>query len=138
MASLCRVRRGRKPSTLSHYRSIVKAHLLPAFGGMRLEHVTTPMIERWLRESSGTAPTRLKNLIVLHEIFRRARKIWGLPVNPAADVEKPPVRSGGDINVFSPEEVWALVRAAATEEDAAIFLAGAFTGLRMGELLALR
>jgi integrase len=40
--------------------------------------------------------------------------------------------------VFSPEEVMALARAASSEQDAAIFLAAAFTGLRRGELLALR
>jgi integrase len=40
--------------------------------------------------------------------------------------------------VFSPEEVWALVRAADSEQDRAIYLTAAFTGLRMGELLALR
>jgi integrase len=40
--------------------------------------------------------------------------------------------------VFSPEEIWALVRAATSELDAAIFLTAAFTGLRRGELLALR
>ena len=37
-----------------------------------------------------------------------------------------------------PEEVWALVRAAADERDAAVYLTAAFTGLRMGELRALR
>ena len=55
-----------------------------------------------------------------------------------ADVEKPPLPRSGDIEVFSPEEVWALVRAADSEQDAAIYLTAAFTGLRMGELLALR
>ncbi len=44
----------------------------------------------------------------------------------------------GDIQVFSPEEVWALVRASASEQDGVLFLTAAFTGLRMGELLALR
>ena len=39
---------------------------------------------------------------------------------------------------LQPEEVWALVRAAESEQDAAIFLTAAFTGLRLGELLALR
>ena len=38
----------------------------------------------------------------------------------------------------SPEEVWALVRALDSEQDAALFLTAAFTGSRMGELLALR
>jgi integrase len=40
--------------------------------------------------------------------------------------------------VFSPEEVCALVRAAGSEQDGTVFLTAAFTGLRMGELLALR
>jgi integrase len=48
------------------------------------------------------------------------------------------MRPSGDIAVFSPEEVWALVRAADSEQDRAICLTAAFTGLRMGELLALR
>jgi integrase len=64
--------------------------------------------------------------------------VWGIPVNPLGRVEKHPVRSSGDIQVFSPEEIWALVRAAASELDGALFLTAAFTGLRMGELLALR
>jgi integrase len=53
-------------------------------------------------------------------------------------VEKHPMRASGDIQVFSPEEIWALVRAAGSEQDGALFLTAAFTGLRMGELLALR
>jgi integrase len=64
--------------------------------------------------------------------------VWGLPLNPVADVEKPPLSRSGDIDVFSPEEVWALVRTEASEQDAAIYLTAAFTGLRRGELLALR
>ena len=40
--------------------------------------------------------------------------------------------------MFSPEEVRALVRAAADEQDGAILLTAGFTGLRRGELLALR
>jgi integrase len=63
--------------------------------------------------------------------------VWGLTVNPAVDVERPPLASSGDIEVFSPDEVWALVRAAASEQDSAIFLTAAFTGLRRGELHAL-
>jgi integrase len=74
----------------------------------------------------------------MHGIFKRARKLYGLPLNPVADVEKPPARQSGDIDVFSPEEVMALVRAAASDQDAAIYLTAAFTGLRRGELLALR
>jgi integrase len=67
-----------------------------------------------------------------------ARKLNGLPINPAADVERPSPRRTGDIEGVSPEEVMAVVRAAASKQDAAIFLTAAFSGLRRGELLALR
>ncbi|MBV8944389.1 MAG: tyrosine-type recombinase/integrase [Solirubrobacterales bacterium] len=79
-----------------------------------------------------------KLLIQLHGIFRRAQMVWGLEANPVARVEKHPMRASDDIQVFSLEEVWALVRAAGSEQNGAIFLTAAFTGLRMGELLALR
>ena len=130
--------RGRKLSTLRGYRSAIGAHLLPAFGAMPVEAVTTQEIEGWLGGFAGSARTRNKLLIQLHGILRRARKVYGLSGNAAAEVEKFPQRPSGEIDVFSPEEVWALVRVAASEQDAAIFLTAAFTGLRMGELLALR
>jgi integrase len=129
--------RGRKPSTLRGYRSTLNAHLLPAFGSMPVEGVSTDVIERWLAGFDGSVRMRNKLLIQLHGILRRARKVYGLSGNAAAEVEKFPQRRTGDIDVFSPEEVWALVRAAAGPLDAALFLTAAFTGLRMGELLAL-
>ena len=75
---------------------------------------------------------------MLHGIFQRARRVYGLQVNPVIDVEKPPTRRSDGIEVYSPEEVMALVRAADSEQDAAIYLTAAYTGLRRGELLALR
>jgi integrase len=65
-------------------------------------------------------------------------KVWGLPRNPVADVERPRYRVSDDVDAFSPEEVLALVRAAASDQDAAMFMTAAFTGLRTGELLAHR
>jgi integrase len=130
--------RARKPSTIVGYRSIVRATLLPAFGEQRLEDVSTPMIEAWLASVGGAASSRRKALVLLHGIFQRARKVYGLRFNPVADVEKPTQERSGDIEVYSPEEVMALVRAARSEQDAAIFLTAAFTGLRRGELIALR
>jgi integrase len=131
--------RERKPSTLVDYRSALRAHLVPAFGEKPIESITTEDIEAWRRSLVGLS-NRSKNklLIQLHGVFRRAQMVWAIQVNPLARVEKHPMRPSGDIQVFSPEEVWALVRAAASEMDGAIFLTAAFTGLRMGELLALR
>jgi len=114
--------RARKPSTLVDYRSALNAHLLPAFGALELESVTPELIDAWRRGLTGLS-NRSKNklLIQLHGIFRRAQMVWGLQANPLTRVEKHPMRASGDIQVFSPEEVWALVRAAASEQDGAIF-----------------
>jgi integrase len=131
--------RGRKSSTLCGYRSAINAHLLPAFGEMLpVEDVTTEAIERWVAAFEGSARSRNKLLIQLHGILARAKRVYGLPVNAAAEVEKSPQRSSGDIDVFSPEEAWALVRSAGSEQDGAVYPTAAFTGLRIGELLALR
>jgi integrase len=138
--------RGCKPSTIRGYRSQLNAHLLPAFGSMRIEDITEREIERWRSGLSGTRKgretlsnkTKNHQLVLMHAIFRRAVKLYGLPRNPLANVDRYRVRRSGDIEVFSPEEVWSLVRAAASEIDGTIFLTAAFTGLRRGELLGLR
>jgi integrase len=65
-------------------------------------------------------------------------KVWGLPRNPAVDVECPRFRISDDIDTYSREQVEALVRAASSEQDACLYLRAAFTGLRLGELLAPR
>ena len=132
-----------KPSTQRDYRSALDVHLLPAFGDRRIETITTTTIEAWRadRIAGGKLPRRtaVKLLAMLHSIFERARKTYRLPTNPARDVERLAVSyRAEDFDFYSPEEVWALVRAADNEQDAAIFLTAAFTGLRMGELLALR
>src|ERR1700722_939871 len=152
-----------KPSTLYGYQSILDAYLLPAFGDRQLEQITTADIEAWRSglesvsearrvdrrcargdEHPPASPRALSNstknriMVTLHGILRRACKVFGLPTNPASGIERYPVRLTGDIDVFSPEEVWALVRAATSEQDGAIFLTAAFTGLRRGELIALR
>jgi integrase len=138
--------RNRKASTVEDYRSIINTHLLPAFGELALEDVGVASVEtfqaklakRLHRGRPITPRTRNKILNVLHGVFARAKKVWGLPLNPAAELERYAGRSSGDIEVFSPEEVHALLRASFDERDAGIYATAAFTGLRMGELRALK
>jgi len=131
-----------KRSTLGDYRSAVSCHLLPAFGSARLEDVTAQRIERWRGEWLAEHNHRrqaIKLLAIIHGIFERARKEYGLSENPAAEVERLRLRyDPADLDFYSPEEVWALVRAAASEQDGSMYLTAAFSGLRRGELVALR
>ena len=134
--------RGVKRSTLSEYSSIVRTHIGPAFGELPLEAMTSLRVERWnadrLAEGRLSRRTINKTITVLHGIFERARRVWELPSNPVSEVRGYPDRYSGDLDFFSPDEVMALVRAAESEQDGTIFRTAAFTGLRRGELVALR
>ncbi|HEY7951203.1 MAG TPA: tyrosine-type recombinase/integrase [Solirubrobacterales bacterium] len=126
-----------KPSTMRDYRNMVRV-LVREFGKRKIESITSEDIELWISGYGGSNRTRQKYLVCLGSIFKRAMKVYGLPRNPADLVERPRVRRAAKIDVLRPEEVLALVRAAESEQDAAIFHTAAFAGLRMGELLALR
>lgn len=166
-----------KPSTERDHRCSLDAYLLPEFGERHIEKIKTAELDRWINElkpaRATTRPlsprTRNKLLIVANGVFEHARRRHGLQRNPVVDVErfeeKDNTRALGDFEVYSRDEVWALVRAAEagahrntrlpaggvhvrdrnrerrTDEDrldAAIYLTAALTGLRRGELLGLR
>jgi integrase len=133
----CEQVRDCKSSTLRDYRNMVRV-LNRDFGDRKIEEITTPEIEAWIAGKDGSNRTRQKYLVVLSGIFKRAMRLYGLPRNPAEPVERPRVRRSAKIDVLRPEEVEALVRAAESDQDAALFHTAAFAGLRMGELLGLR
>lgn len=145
-----------KPSTRRDYRSVLKTHLgvevdetgaliaaREPFGDLPLAEITTQVIRHWRANAmaEGRLPRRTatKVVAIMHAIFQRAQEQYALTTNPAANVT--PLSNGYDASRFdfySVEEVMALVRAAENTQDAAIFLTAACTGLRRGELLALR
>src|SRR6266508_284512 len=124
------------------YKSVVEHALDKEFGELPLEAVTAEKIDayqaRLVDEGKLSARTINKRLVALHGILRRAMRVYGLRSNPAALVDRQPLRRSGDFEVLSPTEVEALARAAESDQDAAIFRVAAFTGLRLGELRALR
>ena len=134
-----------KPSTLRDYRSCAERWLRPGFGTRQLDGVTTETITRWrsdaMARSKEPLPRRQaeKLLALLHGIFVYAADTYGLTGNPAAKVKRLPVRyDAAEFSFYEPEQVHALVRAAKSETDGALFLTAAFSGLRLGELLGLR
>ena len=58
--------------------------------------------------------------------------------NPALAVDRLAVAYSGDYDFYTRAEFDALIAAASSEQDAAIYLTAALTGLRRGELLAPR
>ena len=153
-------------STQADYRSVLDAHLLPKFASKRVETITADQIEHWrgslAEDEVRTRRTVNKIVTQLHSVLEHAVEHHGLIVNPAAKVKR--LRESYDaarFDFYSPEEIDHLVVTAATgahrnpsrpavsdtervlravedRQDAAIYLTAALSGLRRGELLALR
>jgi integrase len=137
----CERDRALKPATLSGY-SVEVNVLNREFGDEPIEGFTPEFFERWKGDFASrrrlSNRTLQKYLVALHSIFKRAMRLHGLPRNPLTTVERPRLARRAGIDVFSRREVMALVAAAASDQEGALYLTAAFTGLRLGELLALR
>lgn len=150
-------KRGRAPA----------ARIMRAFGHRPLASITAPDVGRFLArldaEPEMGPRTVNKHRQVLCSVFEHAMRAdtFRLPLNPARGTDKRREPDAVPIDFYEPEEVLALARAAreglhrdsrrpavtpeevverrrADEQDAAIYIVAAFTGLRLGELLALR
>jgi integrase len=130
--------------TVRDYRGVIDRYLTPVFGDKPLEAITPDMIdaykEKLIAEKRLSNRVIVRHLTVLHGVFKRAGRVWGLNRNPAsADlVERPKVVYTGEFDTLDRDDLEALARAAHDRQDAAIYLTAAYTGLRQGELLALR
>jgi integrase len=142
------------------------ARIMRDFGGRRLAAIETADVRRFLAgldREKISARTVNKHRQVLHGIFEYARRsdTYGLRENPASETTKRPEGGAKPIETFEPAEVQAIAAAAraglhrprpehnfsastraewrrVNEQDGAMFTIAAFTGLRLGELLALR
>ncbi|HEV7483600.1 MAG TPA: site-specific integrase [Solirubrobacterales bacterium] len=130
-------------ATVADYRGVIDGYLLDEFEGP-VEAVTPDLIdvykERLISEGKLSNRTIVRHLTVLHGIFKRAKRVWKLKENPAtADmVERPKVVYSGEFDTLDGDEIDLLAAAAVDAQDAALYRTAAFTGLRQGELLALR
>ena len=130
--------------TARDYRGVIDGYLRDEFGDSPVEQITPDAIDAYKERliAGGRLSNRsiVRHLTVLHGVFKRAKRVWKLRDNPAsADlVERPKVVYTGEFDTFDGNEIERLVVAAANEQDAALYQAATFSGLRTGELFALR
>ena len=136
---------GLKRTTLMDYESYTRVHLLPAFGAFELEAITIELIEEFIaakRQEGKAVKSILNYLGLLHAMFAFAVRRGWCTRNPVALVEKPRGRRNLDIRFLDVQELEALLAATPTDErgttERVLYLTAAMTGLRRGELLALR
>ena len=138
---------GRKPTTLDNYRSILRSHLLPKFGEVAVSQVKKSEIEALmtaLTKAGKAARTRSGIFKLLSQVFTFAQRHDWCEQNPCRFVRRPRVRECSEIRYLNQQELDALIAAVDVCDkpfgptDRAIFLTAAMTGMRQGELLALR
>jgi integrase len=139
-------RQGRKHSTVVAVRSILTGRLMSFFGDKALASYKDRDVQAFvtLLESDGLSNKTIRNIVaVLSSLFRYAVRHKLARGNPCERVDLPAKAVyDGDIHFLDPGEVEALVRTAVSGDyeaiDRALYTTAAMTGLRQGELLALR
>jgi integrase len=137
----------RKRTTIADYRGYLRRHLAPFFGDRPMDRIDRAQVERYLHAKRGeglSAKTVQNHLNFLHGIFAFAiRRSWAT-ANPVALVERPRAHRSAHrrIRFLQPEELEAVLRAVPDDVlgtlERPLYLTAAMTGLRQGELLALR
>lgn len=143
--------RERKPSTVRDYRNTI-GQAVEHFGALQpVVKITTDDVDAYRLEllERVSRRTAQKTLVLLHQMFKFAKRRRWVAENPVENAERVTVRRRTEFAVLSPAEVAAVARAARvvdSDDDAqattavvgAAITVSAFTGLRMGELRALR
>ena len=137
---------GRKRSTLMDYESHLRVHLVPFFGSKPLNRIEPGDIESFIgaKRRQGRAPKSILNYLgLLHSIFEFGQRRRWITTNPCKQVDKPRAEpTDADVRFLDQGELEALLEAAPESDpgrvDRLMWLTAAMTGLRQGELLALR
>lgn len=138
------------PTTRASYKHIIDAHLIPAFGSLRLNQVTPQRLQAYYQAklAEGLSPTTVRyHARVLHAAFRQAMKEGLLGVNPV-DLTEPPKPAAFEGKVWTREQALKFLEVAEPADPTkvthpadryyALWVLLLSTGLRIGEALALR
>lgn len=129
-----------RPSTYESYATIVRLHLVPTLGRIRLRALTPLHVKRALGEklNSGLSPRRVQFIRSVLRAGLADAVRWGLVGrNVAAEVE-PPRQSKRRFQPITEEHAKAILEAIRGHRLEGLFYMALATGLRLGELLALK
>jgi integrase len=126
--------------TWERYEQIVRVHIKPALGRVKLKDLTATHARGLYREKleSGSSPRTVQ---YIHTTLRKALKDAvsdGLIPRNVADGIKAPRPKKKEINPLSPEQARAFLAAAHGDRFEALYVLAVHCGLREGELLGLK
>ena len=126
------------PATLTSYRNNFRLHIRPVIGEIPLQKLETYHVQRMLNNIKGAScSTFVKNYNIIHGALEKAVELGMIVRNPCKGVAFP-ADDRHEMRVLTPEEQQAFVKALEGEYYRPLFLLYLYSGLRLGEGLALR
>ncbi len=129
-----------RPESLRRYRDACELHLIPALGHVRLKALSPLDVDGAYAKlrAKGLSGTTLSLIHgVLHKALQDAARKGSVTRNVAALADKPG-RTTPTMDTLRPEEAQRLLAAAEGDPLEALYVLALTTGMRLGELQALR
>ena len=141
-----------RPNTAKTYENMIENHIVPAIGGVKLKRLTAIQIQKMYNDSktsgrvqrfekktdtalSGSTVRRIH--MVLSSALKQAVKERIISYNPCDNCRIPP-KEKKEMTILPPEKLGAYLREAEQYGVLPMFFLELSSGLRRGELLALR
>lgn len=132
-----------KATTLGGYRTILDSHLYPAFGNVRVDHITTKTIQEMLNGKADRSRKTLQDImILLRAILESALKDELIKSNPADDrritIPSTKKTTRNALQIEDVKQIIADIESLQNIDDRRFEALLVYTGMRRGEVLGLR
>jgi integrase len=131
-----------KERTYEKYRRVIQRHILPTLGERKMEEITSVGLQKFVTDLSaeGYAPNTVKGVIeVLNGSLKRAALCKVITNSPAENIVRPRTKEKA-VECFTPNEQRSIEKYIVDRRKVKLYgiLLCLYTGLRVGELMALK
>jgi len=135
------------PSTVANYRSMIERHIIPALGHLPLSalqplHLQELYLDRLERgRVRGGGGVSRRTVVLIHTVLQAALKQavkWQLLSRNPADAVDVPRRQRSKVRTLNDEELARFLEPVSGHRDEHLIRMALYTGVRRGELLALK
>jgi integrase len=134
------VRGSVKQSTFDRNEIAVRVHIKSTLGSIKLKKLAPAHVQGFYQDrlDAGLAPASVNKLhVILHKALDQAVKWNMIPRNPT-EVVRAPRPTSKEMHPLSADETRKLLEAARGDKLEALYVLAIHTGMRQGELLALK
>jgi integrase len=128
------------PQTLANVQGRLRKHIVPRFGATAMAAVRPADVRKFVANlvESGLAPSTVKSIyLTASQVFAQAVTDGLISRSPCIGIRLPEERQREQMHFLTPDEVATLAEAM-TPRFSPLVYAAAYTGMRAGELAALR